>query len=289
MDPMSDHPAGRGGPAPNSDSEASGESPLRGKVALVTGCSRPSGIGRAVALALARAGADVAVTARDRPRPGGDPLDALVDEIGGTGRTGLAVRGDVGVKADADRMVAEVVEALGCLDVLVNNAAAPHGADRGPTWQVPEEAFDEVMRVNTKGVFLMSAAVVRHLLERGAPGRIVNIGSGVARRGMPGRAAYSASKAAVMSLTQSMATELGPRGIVVNTVNPGYIQTGRTAPGGWEKLQEASRGAGLGLSVPLDRMGEPTDVARVVVFLAGPASDYVTGQAINVDGGLMMN
>ena len=264
-------------------------SPWRGKVALVTGCSRPAGIGRAIALGLARAGADVAVSARDRPRDGDDPLDALAAEIGRTGRSGLAVRGDVGVKADADRMVDEAVDQLGQVDVLVNNAAAPHGADRGPTWEIPEEAFDEVMRVNTKGVFLMSAAVVRHLLQRGAPGRIVNVGSGVARRGMPDRAAYSASKAAVASLTQSMATELGPHGIAVNTVNPGYIRTGRSAPGGWEQLQEASRGTGLGLSVPLDRMGEPADVARVVVFLAGPASDYVTGQAINVDGGLMMN
>jgi len=265
-----------------------GSLPLLGKVAMVTGCSRHDGIGRAVALGLARAGADVAVTARDRPRPGADPLDALVGEISSIGPAGVAVRGDVGVKADCDRIVAETVGALGGVDVLVNNAAAPHGADRGPAWEVSEEAFDEVMRVNTKGVFLMSAAVVRHLLDRGAPGRIVNIGSGVARRGMPDRAAYSASKAAVVSLTQSMATELGPHGIAVNTVNPGYIQTGRSTPGSWEQMQEASRG-GLGLSVPLDRMGEPADVARVVVFLAGPASDYVTGQAINVDGGLMMN
>ena len=281
-------PDGRADPGP--DSEAAGGSlPLLGKVALVTGCSRPAGIGRAIALGLARAGADVAVTARDRPRPDGDPLDALAAEIARIGRAGVAVRGDVGVKADADRMVDEAVEQLGRVDVLVNNAAAPHGADRGPTWEVPEEAFDELIRVNAKGVFLMSAAVVRHLLARGALGRIVNIGSGVARRGMPNRAAYSASKSAVAGLTQSMATELGPHGIAVNTVHPGYISTGRSTPGGWERLQEASRGASLGLKVPMDRMGEPADVARVVVFLAGPASDYVTGQAINVDGGLMMN
>jgi len=287
---VSEDRGARAGPDAVSDPGAAGDgAPLQGRVALVTGCSRPAGIGRAVALGLARAGADVAVIARDRPRPDGDPLDALVGEISEIGRAGLAVRGDVGVKADADRMVAEVVETLGHLDVLVNNAAAPHGADRGPSWEVPEEAFDEVIRVNTRGVFLMSGAVVRHLLERGAPGRIVNIGSGVARRGMPERAAYSASKAAVVSLTQSMATELGPHGIAVNTVNPGYIRTGRSVPGGWERLQEASRGTGLGLRVPMDRMGEPADVARAVVFLAGPASDYVTGQALNVDGGLMMN
>ena len=287
---MGEDRAGRAGPDAVSDPEAAGDgTPLLRSVALVTGCSRPAGIGRAIALGLARAGADVAVTARDRPRPEGDPLDALVGEIGRIGRTGLAVRGDVGVTEDADRMVAETVEKLGRVDVLVNNAAAPHGADRGPTWEVPEEAFDEVIRVNTKGVFLMSAAVVRHLLARGAPGRIVNIGSGVARRGMANRAAYSASKAAVASLTQSMATELGPHGIAVNTVNPGYIRTGRSAPGGWERLQEASRGSGVGLTVPLARSGGPGRVALVVVFLAGPTSDYVTGQAINVDGGLMMN
>ena len=285
---MSDDHAGLDGPAAGPDPEA-GNLPLLGKVALVTGCSRPAGIGRAIALGLARAGADVVVTARDRPRPAGDPLDALAAEVARAGRNGLAVRGDVGVKVDADRMVEEAVDKLGQVDVLVNNAAAPHGADRGPTWEVPEEAFDEVIRVNTKGVFLMSAAVVRHLLARGAPGRIVNIGSGVARRGMPNRAAYSASKAAVANLTQSMATELGPHGIAVNTVNPGYIRTGRSAPGGWERLQEASRGTGLGLTVPMDRRGEPEDVAQMVVFLAGPASDYVTGQAVNVDGGLMMN
>ena len=281
-------PDGRADPDP--DPEAAGGSlPLRGKVALVTGCSRPAGIGWAIALGLARAGADVAVTARDRPRPDGDPLDALAAEVARAGRAGLSVRGDVGVKADAERMVEEAVEKLGQVDVLVNNAAAPHSADRGPTWEVPEEAFDEVIRVNTKGVFLMSAAAVRHMLARGAPGRIVNIGSGVARRGMPNRAAYSASKAAVASLTQSMATELGPHGIAVNTVHPGYIRTGRSTPGGWERLQEASRGTGVGLTVPMDRRGEPEDVAQMVVFLAGPASGYVTGQAINVDGGLMMN
>ena len=287
---MSDDHAGLDGPDPGPGPEAAaGSLPLLGKVALVTGCSRPAGIGRAIALSLARAGADVAVTARDRPRPAGDPLDALAAEVARAGRAGLAVRGDVGVKADADRMVEEAVDKLGQVDVLVNNAAAPHGADRGPTWKVPEEAFDEVIRVNTKGVFLMSSAVVRHLLARGAPGRIVNIGSGVARRGMPNRAAYSASKAAVANLTQSMATELGPHGIAVNTVNPGYIRTGRSTPGGWERLQEASRSTGLGLTVPMDRRGDPEDVAQMVVFLAGPASDYVTGQAINVDGGLMMN
>ena len=263
--------------------------PLEGSVAVVTGCSRPRGIGRAVALGLAAAGADVAVTARSRTDGADDPLAPLVAELTAAGRRAIAVHGDVGLEADAERMVGEVVDGLGRVDILVNNAGAPHGADRGASWEVPGAAFDEVIRVNTKGVFLMSGAVSRHLLARRAPGRIVNIGSGVARRGMPDRAAYSASKAAVASLTQSLASELGPHGITVNTVHPGYVRTDRTVPGGWERVQEASKQAGLGLSIPMNRIGEPGDVAAVVVFLAGPGGDYVTGQAINVDGGLFMS
>ena len=265
------------------------ELPLEGKVALVTGCSRPEGIGHAIALGLGTAGADVAVAARSWSEEANNPLTQLVVELHTAGRRSIGIQGDVGREGDADQMVREVVEVLGGVDILVNNAGAPHGDDRGPTWMVSGSAFDEVMRVNSKGVFLMSGAVARHLLGRGAPGRIVNIGSGVARRGMPDRAAYSASKAAVASLTQSLATELGPHGITVNAVHPGYVQTGRSVPGGWERVQEASRQAGLGLRIPLNRIGEPADIARVVVFLAGPGGDYMTGQAINVDGGLMMN
>jgi 3-oxoacyl-[acyl-carrier protein] reductase len=270
--------------------DVNGPAPLIGQVALVTGCSRRGGIGHAIAAALAGAGANVAVSGRPPGSPGSPgELAVVADEIAAMGGRSLAVHGDVGVGADAERIVDEVVTELGAVDVLVNNAAAPHGADRGLSWEVPESAFDEVMRVNTKGVFLMSAAVVRHLLDRGVPGRIINIGSDVARRGIANRAAYSASKAAVVGLSQSMASELGPHGITVNVVNPGFIETGRATTGGWERAQEASRQAGFGLNVPVDRKGTPGDIARAVVFLADPASDFVTGQAVNIDGGLMMS
>jgi NAD(P)-dependent dehydrogenase (short-subunit alcohol dehydrogenase family) len=262
---------------------------LEGRVAVVTGCSRPNGIGRAIALALGEAGAAVGVVARSDGGHPDDVLEALADQISKQGGEAVAVRGDVGSGPDVARMVGDIEDALGGIDILVNNAAVAHGADRGPTWEVSEEAFDEVFRVNTKGVFLMSTEVVRRMLDRGVTsGRIVNIGSGVARRGMPNRAAYSASKAAVLNLTQSMATELGPRGITVNTVNPGWIRTDRSNPGGFEKMQDASRDSGFGLAVPLDRVGNPADIASVVAFLVGSGAGYITGQAINVDGGQMM-
>jgi NAD(P)-dependent dehydrogenase (short-subunit alcohol dehydrogenase family) len=275
---------------------------LEGQVALVTGCARLRGLGRGIALALAKAGADVAVTdltsagARNAGEQN-DPEEAawsglpdLVAEIEKLGRRAVALEGDVGVAADADRMVTEAVGALGKIDVLVNNAGAPHGADRGWTWEVPEEAFDLVLRINTKGVFLMSAAVLRHLLGREAPGRIITIASDAARRGFPQRAAYCASKFGALALTQVMALEVADRGITVNAVCPGAMDTARQrarmaragtdAPGAATAAPPAT---------PVNRLGTPEDVARTVLFLAAPAADFITGQAINVDGGLLFN
>ena len=211
---------------------------LDGQVALVTGCGRAKGIGRGVALALARAGADVAVTdvaPTGAPSGGEGPaggtssegLDRLVAEIADSGRRAMGVLGDVSVKHDVDRLVQAVVEHFGRIDILVNNAAAPFGAERVWTWEVPEEEFDRVMGVNAKGVFLMSSAVIRHMLARGGPGRIINIVSGAGKKGMPRRAMYSASKHAVVGLTQSMAMELAPRGVTVNAVCPGATDTTR--------------------------------------------------------------
>lgn len=262
---------------------------LRGHVALVTGCGRPRGLGRTVALELARAGAHVAVA--DHPRPSGaQPPDysiaSLAEEIGALGVNGLAVIGDVGSPTDVERMVDEASSALGQVDIVVNNAAAPHGADRDWTWHVPPEAWEQVLRTNATGAFLVSSAVVRHLLEVGAPfGRIVNIASAAGLRGLPQRAAYSASKFAMIGLTQAMAWELVARGITVNAVCPGTIVTDR----------QDDRG-GLGTTkgdivlprTPAPRLGQPFDVARAVLFLADPSADFVTGQAISVDGGFSL-
>jgi NAD(P)-dependent dehydrogenase (short-subunit alcohol dehydrogenase family) len=271
---------------------------LSGLAALVTGCGRVRGIGRAIALTLAAAGADVAVTDvaprgvrnAGEPGPAGtDGLAALADQIKQLGGRAIALTGDVADAADVEAVVATAVAELGRIDILVNNAGAPHGGDRAPSWLVPEPAYDEVMRVNAKGVFLMSGAVIRHLLQRGARGRIVNIASVAGKVGYPERAVYCASKFAVVGLTQAMAQELAPRGITVNAVCPGAIATDRNAA---TRHRAASTGDAAGVnasSSPVGRIGEPDDIARAVLYLVDPAASYVTGQSLVVDGGRYMN
>jgi NAD(P)-dependent dehydrogenase (short-subunit alcohol dehydrogenase family) len=274
--------------------------PLQGLVALVTGCARFNGIGRATARALADAGAAVAVsdiseegTRNDHEQAIGDAhsaswrgLTSLVDELRQSGVEAHAWIGDVSRSDDAERIVSETIAALGGVDILVNNAAAPHGADRNWSWEVPEAAFDEVMRVNTKGVFLMSTVVVRHLLGRQRPGRIVNIASAAGRAGAARRAPYCASKFAVVGLTQAMAKELAGHAITVNAVCPGLVDTDR------QHVGEGSLGPGStaeGPPSPVGRPGTPLDVARAVLFLADPAASYITGECINVNGGALVS
>src|SRR6185503_19329050 len=196
-------------------------SEFSGKVVLVTGCARARGIGRAIAVAFARAGADVVVTdvaaggtrnendeGLEETRLGWSGLDSLAGEIKGLGRHALTLEGDVSRAADAERFVKEALARFGRIDVLVNNAAAPHGADRRLLWEVPEEAWDLVIDVNLKGTFLMSRAVIPHMLSRRS-GRIVNMASVSGKRGTARRGAYSASKFGIIGLTQVMAQELG--------------------------------------------------------------------------------
>jgi len=273
------------------------------KVVLVTGCARARGIGRAISVAFARAGADVVATdvaaggtrneneeGLEEKRLGWKGLDSLAGEIQGLGRRVLTLVGDVSHAADAERFVAEAVAQFGRIDVLVNNAAAPHGADRRLIWEVPEEAWDRVIDVNLKGAFLMSRAVIPHMLERGS-GRIINMASVSGKRGTARRGAYSASKFGIIGLTQVMAQELGAHGITANAICPGSVETSRRESTSRREraLVERDPNAPVLSLPPTGRVARPDDIARLAVFFASEASDHITGQAWNVDGGTAMH
>lgn len=240
------------------------------RVALVTGGSR--GIGRAIALALAREGADVAISYVSNE---GAALE-VIQGIESLGRRGLALRCDVSDFAAADNMVSEVAERLGKVDILVNNAGITRDA---LLLRMKEEDWDSVLDTNLKGVFNCTRAAAKVMLRQ-RWGRVVNIASVAGFAGNPGQANYAAAKAGIIGFTRVVAKELGSRGITANAIAPGYITTDMTA-----SLPEELKGEIL-KRIPVGRFGTPEDVAALVVFLAAPASGYITGQVFVVDGGL---
>lgn len=244
---------------------------LQGRVALVTGASR--GIGRAVALELARAGARVALTYRTGAA-GAEETAKAVSELGSEA---LALACDVADLAAVEETVAGVVERLGGLDIAVNNAGIAR--DQLIIRTRPED-FDAVVATNLRGTWNVCRAVTRPML-RARRGRIVNLSSAVASLGNPGQSGYAASKGGIEALTRTLARELGGRGITVNAVAPGFIETDMT-----RELPEAARREMLGRTA-LGRPGSVEDVAYAVRFLAGDQAAYVTGQVIHVNGGLL--
>jgi NAD(P)-dependent dehydrogenase (short-subunit alcohol dehydrogenase family) len=246
---------------------------LEGRVALVTGAAR--GLGRAIAVALAGAGADVALGLRDASRP--DAAE-LASEISSLGRRALPVQMDV---ADLDQVrsaVDETAERLGALDILVNNAGATPG---NPAEHVTEEDFDLLVSVNLKGTFFASQAAGR-VMARAGFGRIVNMSSQAGFVALPGESIYGMTKAGVAHLTKSLAVEWGRHGITVNAVAPTFMETPGTATALSDPAFEADvleRIAGL------HRIGRPVDVAGAVVFLCSPAASMITGHTILIDGG----
>jgi 3-oxoacyl-[acyl-carrier protein] reductase len=268
------------------------------RVALVTGCGKPVGIGNSTARALAAKG--VAVVVSDL-RPTGvanefnapedtdknwGGVDTLVEQIRASGGVASATLGDVSREEDANRMVEEVIAQYGRLDILVNNAGAPQGADRNEIENVPVAAWDLTMGVNAKGAFLMSRAAVPHMRKAGW-GRIVSVSSKAAFRPGPKRATYAASKAAIVGFTKSLALDLAPFGITVNAVCPGPIRTSRAIS---TNRREYGDDLEIGFrerskAIPVGRFGEPDEIASMIAYLASDEAAFVTGQAIGVDGG----
>lgn len=245
---------------------------LTGKVALVTGASR--GIGRAIALCLAEAGADVAVNYAGNEQAAAE----VVQQIEAMGRKVAMMRADVSKAQEADQLVKDTLEQLGKLDILVNNAGITRD---NLIMRMKEEEFDTVIATNLKGVFNCVKAATRPMMKQRS-GRIINISSVVGVLGNPGQANYVAAKAGVIGLTKAAARELASRGITVNAVAPGFIETDMT-----DQLPEDVKAKMLE-DIPLAKLGQPEDVAKTVLFLASADSSYMTGQTLHVDGGMYM-
>jgi 3-oxoacyl-[acyl-carrier protein] reductase len=244
---------------------------LAGKVALVTGAAQ--GIGKTVALLLARHGADIAVSDVNLEK-----VEETAREVQALGRRSVAIRSDVSHLDDVERMVQTILEQMGKIDILVNNAGI---ARDKLILRMTEEDWETVLDVNLKGTFHCIKAVVRHMSKQRS-GKIVNIASVSGEMGNVGQANYSASKAGVIGLTKTIAREFAQRGINVNAIAPGYIQTPMT-----EALPEKAKEE-LKKMIPMERLGQPEDVAQAVLFLVSEASSYITGQVLNVNGGIYM-
>ncbi|MBU7592083.1 3-oxoacyl-[acyl-carrier-protein] reductase [Metabacillus halosaccharovorans] len=245
---------------------------LSNKVALVTGASR--GIGRAIALDLANNGASIAVNYAGNEAKANE----VVDEIKASGGQAIAIKADVSNGDEVQQMVKEVIKEFGQLDILVNNAGITRD---NLLMRMKDSEWDEVIDTNLKGVFLCTKAVTRQMMKQ-RNGRIINITSVVGVSGNPGQANYVAAKAGVIGLTKTTAKELASRNITVNAVAPGFITTDMT-----DELNDDIK-ADLLKQIPLAALGEPSDIANAVTFLASEKSKYITGQTLHINGGMVM-
>ena len=245
---------------------------LKGKCALVTGASR--GIGKAIALKLASLGANLVLNYRSSEAEALEVEKAVKD----MGVDAISVKGDISKLADVENLVAAAKEKFGVVDIMVNNAGITKDT---LILRMKEEDFDKVIDVNLKGVF-NCLKTITPVMVRQKHGKIINLSSVVGISGNAGQVNYAASKAGVIGMTKSLAKEVGSRGINVNAVAPGFIETDMTEVLGEKYKEEIKK------NIPLKKLGKPEDVADVVAFLASESSNYVTGQVIHVDGGMLM-
>lgn len=280
---------------------------LDGKVALITGAGGMKGIGRACAMKLASRGADIAISDFKREPKDLPPqeikaqwrsIDSVAEEVEALGRRCFKVWCDLTDAAQIEDMVSRAVGHYGHIDILVNNARAIIGRDRVPITELREEVWQRFLAINTTAVYLSTKFVAKSMIEKGKGGRIINIASDASKRAKPMTAAYTTSKFAVIGLTQASALDLAPHRITVNAVCPGSVNTDRLNY--WEEAQAKTQGVSLeefrarivadaGKAVPLGRIAEPEDVAKLVAFLASEDAAFITGQAYNVNGGTLFH
>ena len=263
---------------------------LKGKVAIVTGAGRLRGIGRAAAVALAKLGADVVITGtgrnpstypEDEKSVGWKDIESVADMVRAEGRRALPVVVDVTRKSDVQKMVDKTLDEFGRMDILINNAAFARGADRVPILDLSEELFQKVMDIKVTGTFLVSKAVVGHMIGLGEGGKIVNISSVAGKRGSSNTLAYNGANFAIVGMTQSMAQELGSHKINVNCVCPGAVETARM-----DVIRDNL--PSMAASTPIGRNGTDKEIGDFCAYLCTEAASWIHGQSINLNGGTMM-